>query len=145
MTVNVLRNEELNCIIMLLKGSPGSFHEVKEIIEKLGLITKSIGEKKYLILNFSSMNLGSEYLKYFFENIKSHIDKNVIDWCTVSEKPSEDYTSKVFHYTMKKVRPVFRTIEQAHEWARQQLKETKKKPNSAKQPKKSDKTGDTNE
>ncbi|MBP7733000.1 MAG: hypothetical protein KA140_04465 [Caldisericia bacterium] len=126
MTVNVLRNEALNCFIMIFKGSPGSFVEVKEIIEKLGLITRSIGERRYLILNFSSMDLGSEYLKFFFENIKCHIDKNVIDWCTVSEKPSEDYISKVFHYSMKRVRPVFRSVEQAQTWVKRQIAEVKK-------------------
>lgn len=126
MTVNVLRNEALNCFIMIFKGSPGSFVEVKEIIEKLGLITRSIGERRYLILNFSSMDLGSEYLKFFFENIKFHIDKNVIDWCTVSEKPSEDYISKVFHYSMKRVRPVFRSVEQAQTWVKRQIAEVKK-------------------
>lgn len=142
MTVNVLRNEELNCFIMIFKGSPGSFVEVKEIIEKLGLITRSIGERRYLILNFSSMDLGSEYLKFFFENIKCHIDKNVIDWCTVSEKPSEDYISKVFHYSMKRVRPVFRSIEQAQTWVKRQIAEVKKNLSSDRHTRKTGKSGE---
>lgn len=142
MNINVLRNDELDCLIVVLNGSPGSFHEVKEIAERLELVSRSVGEKRYLILNFSSMNLDSEFLKYFFENLKSHVDKNVIDWCTVSEKPSEDYTSKVFHYSMKQTRPVFRTVEQAQGWVRQLICEGKEKTHTTKQSRKTDKTGD---
>lgn len=143
MNINVLRNDELDCLIVVFNGSPGSFHEVKEIVDKLELITTALGGKRYLILNFTSMDLDSEFLKYFFENLKWYVYKNVIDWCTVSEKSTEDYTSKVFHYSMKQVRPMFRTVELAQGWIRQLINEGKEKTHATKQSRKTDKTGDT--
>lgn len=128
MYVKVLRNDAFDCLVILFTGNPDSINEVKEVVDNLGLIVKSIGQKKYLVLNFSSMNLDSEYLKHFFSKLRDYVSMYAIDWCTVSERPSEDYTSKVFHYTMKQARPMFRSIKSAQEWIGQQIAKTAKQP-----------------
>jgi hypothetical protein len=126
MYVKVIRNDEYDCLIILFTGTPNSINEVKDVVENLGVIFQAIGQKKYLVLNFSSMNLDSEYLKHFFSMLRDYVYMYAIDWCTVSERPSEDYTSKVLYYTMKQTKPMFRSIKSAQEWLSMQISKTAK-------------------
>lgn len=133
MYVKVLRNDEYDCLVVSFKGSPSSINEVKEVVRNLGLIIESIGQKKYMIFNFSLMDLDSQYLKHFFFKLREYVCKYAIDWCSVSEKPSEDYISKVFHYTMKQTKPMFRSTKSAQEWLGKQIAKTVSTQKSSKE------------
>ena len=116
--VRVLRNDDANCLVIIFKGSPGSFAEVGDIVKQLSIITDAIGEKRNLIIDFSQMDVSSQYLRYFFENLRFLIEHSSLCWCTVSDSPSEDYICKTFFYIMKKESKVFRSIVQAQDWLR---------------------------
>jgi hypothetical protein len=118
MSVSVLRNDDINSLVIIFKGSPIALEEVREITKKLAMITDAIGDRRFFILNFSDTNLDSIYLKFFFESLKAQISKNASGWCTVAEKTSEDYICKTFHYIMKQDKQVFRSIQAAQEWVR---------------------------
>lgn len=116
--VRVLRNDDANCLVIIFKGSPGTFSEVGDVIKQLSLISEAIGDKRNLIIDFSQMDVGSQYLRYFFENLKPLIERISLCWCTVTDSPSEDYICKTFIYIMKRECKVFRSIVQAQDWLR---------------------------
>jgi hypothetical protein len=114
--VNIERCDRLDCIVATFVGKPESFDQIKKIARKLYATASGLDGRHNMILDFSSIDLGVEHLRFFFDQLKQTIEETTLEWCSVSPRQMEHYLPKGLNYVMKQEKPVFQTVDEAKGW-----------------------------